>query len=65
MNNGDRIRAMTNKELAEFLVKIAFNENLSCMMIGEDCKHFPDVPQDGKGCKDCFRKWLEREVDTE
>lgn len=63
ITNADRVRAMTNEELAEFLVKIAFNENLPCMMIDEDCKKFPDVPEDDKGCKDCFKEWLESEVD--
>lgn len=63
--NADRIRAMTNEELAEFLVKISFGAYQSCMVIDEDCKHFPDVPQGDEMCKKCFKEWLESEVETE
>jgi hypothetical protein len=56
INNGDRIRAMTNKELAEI---IASNANTgACNDFGipgiEPCKH---------NCKKCVLKWLNKPVE--
>lgn len=64
MTNADRIRNMTNEELAEFLLKVnsAYSEPY---MTGEtDCK-WEDYPTHDKGCKDCFKEWLESECDVE
>lgn len=63
MNNGDRIRAMSNEELAEFLLKVNTAYSESCMMGEKVCK-WEDYPTHGKGCKDCFEEWLESEVDN-
>lgn len=61
MTNADKIKRMDIDELAEFLMKISCTNSPSCMMIDEDCKYFPDVPNDINGCKDCFKEWLESE----
>lgn len=65
MSNADKIKKMNTDELAEFLVKISFGAYQSCMVIDEDCKYFPDVSEDDKMCKECFKKWLESECDVE
>lgn len=46
MTNADRIRAMTNKKLAEFL------SNLGC----------PPLLCQGKDCRKCWADYLNREV---
>ena len=55
MTNADRIRNMTDSELAKFLVKV--NSTIQdCMVL--DCKC-----EDGdKDCCDCFLEWLQAEV---
>lgn len=63
--NADKIRNMTNEELTEFLYNVSCNYSATCMMIDEDCKHFPNIPEDDGGCKDCFKEWLESECSIE
>ena len=63
--NADRIRNMTNKELAEFLLKVNCAYSSPCMIIDEDCKYFPNIPKDDEGCKACFKEWLESKYITE
>lgn len=59
--NADRIREMTNEELAEFLLYVNDSCCIPCKVIDEKCKHFGTE----KGCKDCFKEWLESECDAE
>ena len=55
MTNADRIRNMTDEELAEFLVKV--NSAIqNCMIV--DCK-YEGIDRD---CKDCFLEWLQAEA---
>lgn len=46
-------------------MKISFGAYQSCMVIDEDCKYFPDVSEDDKMCKECFKEWLEIECDEQ
>lgn len=62
--NTDRIRNMTNDELADFLLKVIC-VSAPCMIIDEDCKHFPNIPKDNEMCKVCFKEWLENKYITE
>jgi hypothetical protein len=55
--NADRIRNMTDEELAEFLVYTQSTIK-NCMIGVEDCKH----ENTDKDCKDCFLEWLQAEV---
>ena len=48
MTNADRVRAMTDEELAEFCIKYTFN----CPSV--------DCPDDD--CKGCWFEWLRQEV---
>ena len=57
MTNADRLRSMTDEELAEFL------DERSCPQ--EDC---PNVAEDGTispnmTCRKCWLAWLRQEVD--
>ena len=61
MTNADRIRNLTDEELAEFLVKVNTAYAQPCMISGGDCK-WEDYPTRDKGCKDCFLEWLQAEV---
>lgn len=60
--NADRIRSMSDEELAEFLVKVNTAYAEPCMTGQEDCK-WEDYPDHSKGCKDCFKNWLQSEVE--
>ena len=60
MTNADRIRNMTDSELAEFLVHTQSTIK-NCMIGIEDCKH----ENTDKDCKDCFLEWLQAEVEDE
>ena len=62
--NADRIREMTNEELAEFLLRVNTAYSEPCMTGETDCK-WEDYPTHDKGCEDCFKEWLESECDTE
>ena len=54
--NADRIRAMTDEELAEFM-----DERNACLRshlrTAEDCEEYHD-------CKDCWLDWLKQEAIT-
>ena len=53
--NADRIRNMSDEELAKFLVRV--NSSIqNCMIV--DCKN-EGIDRD---CKDCFLEWLQAEV---
>ena len=57
ITNADRIRNMSDEELAEFLVKV--NSTIQdCMVI--DCK----CENTDRDCKDCFLEWLQAEVEN-
>ena len=59
MTNADRIRNMTDEELAGFLLEV--NSTIqNCMIM--DCKY--DDEREGL-CKNCFFEWLQAEVDEE
>lgn len=62
--NADRIRSMTDEELAEFLLKVNTAYAEPCMIGEKDCK-WGDYPTHDKGCKDCFLDWLQSEVEGE
>lgn len=54
--NGDRIRAMTDEELAKYLDGLGFGGTPpTCDMDGE---------RDYKKCRDCWLDWLKQEVDN-
>lgn len=54
MTNGDRIRAMTDEELAERL-----DENIACYKcwLENECH--------GKSCKEMFMEWLRSPAESE
>lgn len=54
ITNGDRIRAMSNEQLAEFLLSVNTAYAEPCMLDLEDCKH----KNDGS-CKRCFLEYLQ------
>lgn len=56
MNNADKIRSMTNEELAEWLDKVIYNgaENLF------NCENTP--LNQCKDCKNCYLAWLQTET---
>lgn len=56
MTNADRIRNMSDEELAEFLLEV--NSTIQHCMI-YDCKY--EDEREGL-CKDCFLEWLQAEV---
>lgn len=60
--NADRIRAMSDEELAEFLLKVNNAYAEPCMLSGGDCK-WEDYPTHDKGCKDCFLEYLRKEAE--
>ena len=62
ISNADRIRQMTDEELAELLLKVNTAYAEPCMVSGGDCK-YEDYPTHDKGCKDCFLEYLRKEVE--
>ena len=62
--NADRIRNMTDEELAEFLKNVNGSYAEPCMVGEKDCK-WEDYPTHDKGCKDCFLEWLQAEVEKQ
>lgn len=64
--NADRIRSMSNEELAKFLFNVnsAYAEPCMTGEYGHTCK-WEDYPTHDKGCKDCFLEWLKSEVGCE
>lgn len=59
--NFNRIKKMTIDELAQFLVKVN-STHAKCRKGKAVCK-WEDYPTHDKGCRDCFREWLESEVE--
>ena len=59
MTNADRIRNMTDEELAEFLVRVNGAYAKDCMVGIEVCKYDDCADMD---CEDCFLEWLQAEV---
>lgn len=59
MTNADRIRAMNDKELADFLLIVNSNYDVPCMIGENDCKYDQDTVDD---CSVCFLAWLREEV---
>ena len=64
MTNFERIKGMSVEELAEFLLKVNTAYSEPCMTGEKDCK-WEDYQTHDKGCKDCFKEWLESECDAE
>lgn len=62
--NYEKIKGMSVEELAEFLVKVNTAYAEPCMTGETDCK-WEDYPTHDKGCKNCFKEWLESECDAE
>ena len=58
--NFDKIKEMSVEEMSEFLVRV-YTTYTDCRNEGR-CK-WEDYPTHDKGCKDCFKEWLEREVE--
>lgn len=52
MTNGDRIRQMTDEELASFIKQC-------------DCCSYRMTECDGTGCNDGIYKWLKQRVNTD
>lgn len=63
MKNYEKIKGMSVEELTEFLVKVNTAYAEPCMTGEEVCK-WEDYPTHDKGCKDCFKEWLESECDV-
>lgn len=61
--NFQKIKDMSVEEMVDFLVKVSCTNYAPCMIIDEDCKYFPNVPENDEPCKYCFKEWLEREVE--
>lgn len=64
MTQGDKIRSMSDEELAEFFLKVNIAYAEPCMTGESDCV-WEDYPTHDKGCKDCFLEWLKSEVGCE
>lgn len=62
LTNADRIRNMTDDELADFLLKVNCAYSEPCMTGKKPCK-WENYPTRDKGCKDCFLAWLGKERD--
>lgn len=65
--NGDRIRAMSDAELADLAFKLNVDEHINfCKMIPE-CEEMLDRDEfvDMKKCKMCFVAWLKEPVEEE
>ena len=61
-SNADKIRGMSDEELAEFLLKVSSAYAEPCMTGESDCK-WEDYPTHDKGCKNCFLEWLQSEAE--
>lgn len=57
MTNADKIRNMTDEELAEYFYKASVNCNMCCSYSGGRCKSMYIT------CKDGILEWLEKEVE--
>ena len=61
MTNADRIRAMSDEELAGFLMKLMHN-NVQCF--GEGMFPYHPCPQE-QNCKQCGLDWLQQPVEED
>lgn len=59
MTNADKIRNMTDEELAEFL-DVMVVDGLDCVL-GLPCDYCMEKCE----CESCIKEWLERECDVE
>ena len=57
MTNADRIRNMTDEELAEYFYKASVNCNMCCPYSGGRCKSMYIT------CKDGILEWLGKEAE--
>ena len=64
ITNADRVRSMSDEELAEFLLKVNTAYAEPCMTGESDCK-WEDYPTHDKGCKNCFLEWLQSEAEQQ
>ena len=55
ITNGDRIRAMSDEQLAEFLLSVNTAYAEPCMVGAEDCKY----ENEEDSCKRCFLEYLQ------
>ena len=66
VTNADRIRSMTDEELAEWYYRDTATEAYTqppwCIPVGMPCKH---IDMDEPDCKDCLTSWLKQEVSDE
>ena len=60
MPNGDKIRAMSNRELAEFLFEADY-EDYACVVCPH--KYTDHCDTSGAACVDGYEAWLNSEVD--
>lgn len=62
ISNGDRIRNMTDEELAEHILKIDQSEHIKfCQNKDECCECDAGITTDM--CKQCLLEWLQKEVE--
>ena len=62
MTNGDKIRNMTDEELAEHILKIDQSEYIKfCQNKDECCECDVEITTDI--CKQCLLEWLQKEVE--
>ena len=54
VTNADRIRAMTDEELAREFTRL---DMFCCPVTGVTCANEPK-------CQDCFKRWLKQEAET-
>jgi hypothetical protein len=59
--NADRIRAMTDKELAHLIGEFTTCEN--CLAHSDVCEMEYDNPADVPSCEQIWLEWLKQEVD--
>lgn len=62
--NADRIRNMTNDELAEFLCKVNDAAFANCKLIDRMCKYFSEDTEDKNICNRCFNEWVNSKIET-
>ena len=58
--NADRIRAMTDEELADKIAAMIKMDCLNCVVLQNDCMAWESKAVD---CKDAWLNWLKQEVD--
>lgn len=62
MTNADRIRNLSDEQLAEFLLLIGSSGESHCTAIEEGSCKWEDYPTHDRGCKDCCLEWLQAEA---